>query len=237
MANFYRSAPAILFLMCQLLPTLPAMADEQIRGGRETGGYIEQKGWESGLVKANPNLGHFMWSPMTTMIQVPFEIKAQTTMHMTQKPPLQTSSDPNNPNQPNQNSPRIVERTPYIKPNHVPMPVVADNHDLSGRVIPRSHYIKPNKVDLSGKLLPKDQEELNGRLLPKPPGGNQGDVYGQLANKNTNAQLLKANGLGAGPGGALQYGTGPRAEGNTNYQARADVSGQVVSRGSLLRSH
>jgi hypothetical protein len=216
------------------------MADEQIRGGREMGGYIEQKGWEAGLLQANPNLSHFMWSPMTTMLQVPLQVKVQTTMHIRQNPPLQTSPD-NNEN----SKPRIVERTPYVKPNHIPLPVVSDDpgnpsnpsNGLSGRVIPRSHYIKPNKVDLSGKLLPKDQEELNGRLLPKAPPAGQGDVYGQLANKQTNAQLLRANGLGAGSAGGLPYAEAVHVDGGSSARARADVSGTVISRGSLLRSH
>jgi len=237
-APFLTRAFPLLILACQLSLISPVMAEEQIRGGREIGGYIEQRGWESGLVRANPNLNHFNWSPMTTMIQVPTEVKVQTNMHLTRQP----AQDTGNPANRDAQAP-VYKHAPYVKPNHVPMQTIVDNpnnNDLSGRALPR-RYVKPNKVDVNALLLSQKDDDLNGKLLPRHyVNPIHEDVYATLARRDANARLLD-RGQSAGSPGVLPVatygGNNVRAENANLYRAKADVSGRVVSRGSLLRSN
>ncbi len=238
-SSVLRNACPLLFFACPLLLISPAIADEQIRSVRETGGYIEQKGWESSLVRANPNLNHFMWSPMTTMIQVPTEVRVQTSVHVTRQPGQERGCPANRDSQ----AATVYRHSRYRKPNHIAMQAIVDHpnkNDLSGQVLPR-RYVKPNKIDVNALLLPKNDQDLSGQLLPrryvKPI---HEDVYATLANREANARLLN-RGQSAGLPGSLPVATysndGFRAQNTTAYRAKADVCGTVVSRGNLLRSH
>jgi hypothetical protein len=219
-----RRARAPLFLLLSyLLSAGPVLSQQvQYRTARETAGYIEQRGWEGGLLRANPNLSHFMWSPMTTMIQAPVAIRVGTEIKMTRPDNHDVSGG-------NSNCPPSYTHTPYIKPNHVAtlidQPKYQPNNSLGGQLLPR-HYVNPIKGDLHGSLLP--------RHYVKPI---HEDVSANLINRDTAAQLVAAGQRAHYAGPAIaSYGEGPHFRSGIVSRANADVNGVVVSRGQLLGS-
>jgi hypothetical protein len=222
MRNLFLFGIPVLAAACgQLLTASPALAQEaQYRMGRETAGYIEQRGWEAGLVKANPNLSHFMWSPVTTMIQAPVAVRVGTVVRM---------NPPHNPVDTASNTAPAApayRNSAYVKPAHLPT-VIAEGsmngNDLGGRLVPR-HYVKAIKAELNGSLLP--------RHYVKPV---HEDVSARLVSHNTDVQLLTQAPMHAAPFVA-SYGEGPHVQRGSMTRSKADVNGLIVSRGRLLQS-
>ncbi len=211
--------PSLFLLFCQLVIASPAGAQEvQYRVSRETAGYIEQRGWENGLVRANPNLSHFNWSPMTTMIQAPVQVRVGTEIRMNPPHNREGMAPKDGPGASVSPPAPVYVHSPYIKPDHVATAV----DDTSGQVLPR-HYVKPIKADLNGSLLP--------RRYVKPI---HEDVAANLLSRNTSAQVVSqaARALPT----IASYGELPHIAGGNTTKAKADVNGSIVSRGQLLRS-
>ena len=223
-----RTRAPFLLVFCYLLSAGPVLSQQvQYRTTRETAGYIEQKGWEVGLVRANPNLSHYNWSPMTTMIQAPVSIRVGTEIKMTRPDNHDVAGDKSS-------CPPAYIHTPYVKPNHVAtlidQPKNLPDNNLGGRLLPR-HYVNPIKGDLNGTLLP--------RHYVKPI---HEDVSANLINRDTGAQLSQAAratqaSLAAHAAPAIaSYGEGPHFRSGMVFGAKSDVNGSVISRGQLLRS-
>ena len=213
-----RTFAVLLLVLCHLLMARPVFSQQaQYRGSRETAGYIAQTGWEAGLLRANPNLSHFMWSPMTTMIQAPVAIRVGTEIKMTRPDNHDASVG-----KPNSDPP--IQRTPYVKPIHVATPTDQPNNSLGGHVLPR-HYVKPIKADLNGKLL--------ARHYIKPI---HEDVSATLINRSTYAQLAFNQAAPFAAPTPASYGEGPHIRSGMVTRAKSDVNGTVVSRGHLLGS-
>ena len=76
----------ILFLLlcmsCLVSCQRPVDAQEQFqsRTAIQENGYVVQKGWQAGMVRGCPNLSHFHWEPVTTMIKtsVPIPVMSPT---------------------------------------------------------------------------------------------------------------------------------------------------------------
>lgn len=240
MLNLFRLRMQLLALSCcQVACSLPACAQEvQYRGGRITNGSVEQRGWEAGMVKGCPNLSHFHWSPMTTMIQAPVAIPVGTTtikrdpqnpmLDANNRPALTTGYGDSKPVTPNV----TYQRTPYVRPDRV---APGATNGLNGSLLPR-HYVKPEHVptmalppggdgDIHGSL---NNRNLNGQLLPRryvkpihapmpmklPTPDGSGDVHGSLVNNHINGQLLNRHGADQAVAGRMvpqvaSYGGSP----------------------------
>lgn len=178
---------------------------------RMTAGSIEHRGWQAGMIRANGNLSHFYWSPMTTIIQAPPEIPVGMTKvwrdpvrpNMAIPPsmsqpgfPQDIPASPYSEGKPVQ-VPTMVNHRAYVKPDHVPT-VISDNpnehkngkprHDdsLAGRLLPR-RYVKP----LHAPTLISPFDNIFGRLRPNHPAlQNENNVCGQLVNRDAHGTLL-----------------------------------------------
>lgn len=252
-------APLVLISFLQVLSIAPVGAQEvQIRGGRETNGFIEQRGWEAGMVRGCPNLSHFMWSPMTSMTQCPKHILVQTGAKPYNNTNQMLPAPKESPYQVGKpQTPAIVyQKSPYVKPNRAltsvrpePPPVTPGSdvgnlngallrhphdNDLAGRLLPR-RYIKPIKAPTI--IMPR--EDVNGTLSQNNVSATLGNrnVGGQLVNRGVGARLLPAGPMTATYNSDRPYGGGGGGSwGNGNgYRAHADVSGTISSRGRLLR--
>jgi hypothetical protein len=224
-----RTRAPFLVVLCYLLSAGPVLSQQvQYRTARETAGYIEQKGWEVGLVRANPNLSHYNWSPMTTMIQAPVVIRVGTEIKMNRPDNHDVAGDKSS-------CPPTYTHTPYVKPNHVATLIDQSKYQpgnsLGGQLLPR-HYVNPIKGDLNGTLLP--------RHYIKPI---HEDVSASLINRSTAAQLSQvahaapaiSQVANAAPAIA-SYGEGPHFRSGMVFRAKGDVNGTVISRGRLLGS-
>jgi hypothetical protein len=221
-----------------------AQGEIQARGGRVTNGYVEQQGWQAGMIRGCPNLSHFHWQPMTTMLAAPVVIPVSTTT---------VRRDPTNPNvNPNGTStplstgygeskpvtPNVqYTHTPYVHPTHLAPPERdgsgdlhggLHNNDLAGRILPR-HYIKPIHAPLPLKL----------------PSDGSGDCFGRLADDQVKGQLLNRKAQQAVAGRlmppTLQYGSyssGGSGSGGMGQTTRTAVSARLSNpRGSLLNNY
>lgn len=133
-----------------VLAASSAQADQKrIIGLRETVGSVAISGWEQGLVQANPNLGHWHWTPVYANIQR-----------------IRTWGDPN-PTQPGANK-STTAREPnippphYVKPIQLPLPEPQWHKELAKLdSLPR----KPHPVE--DRSQSSSQSNLFGLLVSK----------------------------------------------------------------------
>jgi hypothetical protein len=93
-------------------------------GVRYTTGSYTVRGWEKQLVGGNPNLGHWNWSPV---------------VGYTQSVATGTSKQTNT-------APMPERKSVYIKPNHVPLPVVVHStaKQAIAQALPKAPSVTPD---------------------------------------------------------------------------------------------
>jgi hypothetical protein len=234
-----RRLPLLLTMLLgsQFLLLTPAWA--QYKGGRVTNGFVEQRGWEAGYIRGCPNLSHFHWEPVTTILQAPVVIPVGTTTVrgdtnpvILNRPPIETPYAAGKPVTPNIQ----YTHTPNVKPDRLSPGVVPGGPGsmLGGKLLPHN-----NNNDLAGRLLPRHYiKPIHAPLPMKLPSDGSGDCHGVLASRDLNGQLLNPpKALSAEPK-ALSYGSYGNASGYRSSGARAEVSGRLASpqRRSLLAS-
>jgi hypothetical protein len=69
MHRFFTALPLFMLLAFVTFAPKAEASPNDARVVRTTTGYVVTAGWEKGLVKGNPNLGHFNWTPMTSYKQ------------------------------------------------------------------------------------------------------------------------------------------------------------------------
>src|SRR5579885_301187 len=137
----------------QMLNQLPADVRAGMKPGiRYTVGAQTNAGWEKPLVSGNKNLGHFFWSPITSMVQA--------------SPSKPTSA---------QAMPAPTQAKPeyhYAKPVHAALPQRPPEpvHVVAKRTTTQATRATLNRstADVSAKIAyrkPKSSEDCSGQLL------------------------------------------------------------------------
>lgn len=147
----------------QMMQQLPDSVRNNMKPGvRYTIGAQTMKGWENSLVTGNKNLGHFYWSPVTSMVQA--------------SPSKPTGS------QSIAAAPAPRREYHYSKPIKGAMPINPSVY------LPPERHAVANNLPPVRKTVSTD---LSGKLAFKKPKGHRasGDVNGQLISTNTNAKL------------------------------------------------
>jgi hypothetical protein len=146
---------------------------------RVTTGATTSRGWENALTSKDPNLRHWTWIPVTSYRQKNVSV-----------------GGPGGPAVPKR--PEHV----YIKPNHIPLPVVVRDYHYPLAAPQSGHYTIPNKIALpvvdhgEAKVLAERRAEAdvcarlqqprrqeNPRALvasTKSYSASYGDVYGSV---------------------------------------------------------
>jgi hypothetical protein len=151
--------PLLFAIAVGLFLNTAASADQpRIRGLRETVGSVQISGWEQGLVQANPNLGHWNWSPMYANIQ---RIRGYGDNDQVQGP--HTTGKGATQAQPDPAMLQQQQQSHYIKPNHIPLPV-PEWH----KQIPKyDSYQKPKPVESANKN--NSSGNITGKMVARQP--------------------------------------------------------------------
>ena len=177
----------------QALNQLPANVRKNLTPGvRYTVGYQTTTGWEKSLTKANHNLGHYYWAPMTNMIQA--------------TPSQRTGS------QSVRVAPPKKKDFHYIKPTKAALPVnpaavyVAPPQPKADYAMARhlppmkNTRIKDVSATLSYRKPSKHNENVSGQLVSKqtkaavyasyPSSGASAQAAGDLTSKDVHGNIV-----------------------------------------------
>lgn len=210
-------ATAFLFTASLVIMTLPVEA--RTFYVRETQGTVKITGWQTGLVKRNPNLKRWHWNPITA--------------NYNHAKPIRPAKKPWKVNRVLRKGPYdMAARTPhYVRPNHASMPIARNSngsasqnprvtnplvsHDINGQLRSRDVAARLQSQRTQGQLASRDVDaslsipvvkanyklanhEVAGYLAHKKTDIKLAshDLNGQLANRSVSGQLAQQSAAG-----------------------------------------
>ncbi|HEY9772845.1 MAG TPA: hypothetical protein V6C81_03440 [Planktothrix sp.] len=194
-----------------VLAAQASLADSgRLYGVRTTVGTVEIRGWEHSLVKGNPNLGHWHWTPIYDNVQG---------IHVvSQSKPTSKATRPLPPPPPKEH---------YIKPLHLPMPVARSNERSNDK---RKNQTRPGQRDDRNVIAQLRRDQVSGKLHTSDVSGQlkNEQVAATLANKKAVAAMLPKAPLVASYGDNFQAASVVALSGS---RAKADVHAQLAKSG------
>lgn len=136
--------------------TVAQAQNRKVHTVRESAGRIEVTGWEHDLIRRDPNLGHWHWTPMYANLD---------------RTRSWTDADKAGVAKRVASAPTIIPKPHYVKPIHIPLPLK--------RMTPQMGQMPANQPSAGGSNSNNSRSDVNGTLISRsnPPTATYGGDY------------------------------------------------------------